>query len=165
MLRFFPLAAAALIGTIACGQTMSPKAMDDLRSHFAKETDPIHKARLMVPLGDAEFQQIQSEAAEGNSSEALDLLKQYRDQVQECVKALDAKEPNPEKHPSGFKQLQISVRASLRRVDAVIVGLSGDEQKPFLELRKELEDLDRHLIRQLFPRQPTTGGEAPNPKS
>lgn len=159
------VAAAALFAAVLFGQTLSPNAAADLRARFAKETDPVRRARLMVPLGDAQFQEIQRQTAEGDYSAALELLEQYRDEAQDCLKGLDAKEPDPEKHPSGFKQLQISLRASLRRVDDIIVGLAGDEQKPFVELRKELEQMERHLIRELFPRQPGTESEPPKPKS
>jgi hypothetical protein len=165
LLKFLLAAAAGLLGTVLSGQALSPSAVADLHARFAKETNPVRKARLMVPLGDAEFQDIQSQAADGNYSEALALLREYRDEVEECAKQLDAKEANPEKHPSGFKDLQISLRASLRRVNEVIVGLSGDEQMPFLEVRKELEQLDHHLIHELFPRQPGSEGAPAKPKS
>lgn len=165
MHRFLSVAAAALFAAILPGQTLSSNVVADLRARFEKESDPVRKARLIGPLGDGEFQEIQSEASAGDYSEALDMLKQYRDQVQVCLKLLDAKEPDPEKHPSGFKQLQISLRASVRRVDDIIVGLAGDEQKPFLELRKELEQINRHLIRELFPRQPAGEVEPQRPKS
>jgi hypothetical protein len=163
--KFYPVAAAALFAAILSGQTVSPNVLADLRARFAKETDPVRKARLIGPLGDAQFQQIQSDAAEGNYSAALDMLMEYRDDAQSCLKALEAKEPDPEKHPSGFKQLQISLRASLRRVDDIIVGLAGDEQKPFVDLRKELDQMDRQLIRELFPRQPAAESGPPKPKS
>jgi hypothetical protein len=162
--KFYPVA-AALLAAILSGQTVSPNVLADLRTRFAKETDPVRKARLIGPLGDAQFQEIQSDATDGNYSAALDVLMAYRDEVQSCLKALEAKEPDPEKHPSGFKQLQISLRASLRRVDDIIVGLAGDEQKPFVDLRKELDQMDRQLIRELFPRQPAAESGPPKPKS
>ena len=59
-----------------------------------------------------------------------------------------------EKHPAGFKQLQFSLRDSLRRLDAVIVNMTGDEQAPFLDIRKELEETNSHLIEHLFPHDP-----------
>jgi hypothetical protein len=162
----FSIAAAALLATVLSAQTTSPGALADLRARFAKESDPVRKARLIVPLGDAQFQQVQSEVAEGNYSEALDLVKQYRDEAQGTLRQLDAKEPDAEKHPSGFKQLQISLRASVRRVDDILVGLAGDDQKPFLDLRKDLEQMNRHLIRELFPRQPAPPeSEPPKPRS
>jgi hypothetical protein len=163
--KFLPIAASAILAVVLSGQTMSPSATADLRARFAKESDPVRRARLIAPLGDAEFQEIKSEAAAGNYSEALEMIQQYRDQVQSCLKALEAKEPDPEKHPSGFKQIQMSLRASVRRVDEILVGLAGDEQKPFQDLRKELDQLDHRLIQELFPRQPAAESEPPKPRS
>ena len=135
-------------GMIAQGSAL------EFRARFDRDPDPMHRAKMMPQLGEAEFQQIDKDIATGNLPQALEVAREYRDQVQSCEKALDAKEPDPEKHPSGFKQLQISLRQSLRRLDEVLVNITGDEQAPFVELRKELDQLDRHLIRELFPSQP-----------
>jgi hypothetical protein len=39
-------------------------------------------------------------------------------------------------------------------MDDITVELTTDGQAPFLALRKRLDQLNRHLIRELFPRQP-----------
>ena len=36
----------------------------------------------------------------------------------------------------------------------MIVGLSADDRTPFVEIRSQLDEMDRHLIQQLFPKQP-----------
>jgi hypothetical protein len=150
---------------------ISPRAMiaqssaPEFRARFERDTDPLHRAKMMPQLGEAEFQQIDKDVAAGNLAEALEVAREYRDQVQSCEKALDAKEADPEKHPSGFKQLQISLRQSLRRLDEMMVTITGDEQVPFIELRKDLDQLDRHLIRELFPNQPGNDSRAGKPKN
>jgi len=113
----------------------------------------------MPELGQAEFQQIRKEAEAYDLSAALDLLRRYNDQVQACVKGLASTNVDPEKHPAGFKQLQISVQESLRRIDSLLPPMTSDEQAPFIEVRKHLDDVNRHLIEQLFP------GRTPPPKS
>ena len=133
----------------------------ELRARFTRETDPVRKAKLLVPLGDAEFRDVLKDTDSDNLGEALAIFQQYRDEAQTCQKALEGKEPDPEKHPNGFKQLQISLRQSLRRLSDIIVGLSGDEQKPFIDVRKDLEQMDRQLIHELFPRRPAP---APDPE-
>jgi hypothetical protein len=133
-------------------------ALDDLRGRYTRESDPIRRAKLLPKLGDAEFQEVQKQVTDGSLPDAIAGIRQYRDQVQTCVSDLDAREPDPEKHPSGFKQLQISLRESLRRLDDMMASLTGDEQKQFRELRNDLEKMDRHVIHELFPRQPV--GEA-----
>lgn len=165
MFKFLPIAAAILAGVIQSGPQNPQDPAAQFRARFARETDPLHKAQLMPRFGDLEFQAAQEEIEQENLSKAVEILKQYRDQARACAKNLDAKVADPEKHPSGFKQLQISVRESLRRLSNIIHGLPGDEQKPFLEIRKELDDLDRHLVRELFPRQPAAEPEPASPKS
>jgi hypothetical protein len=80
-------------------------------------------------------------------------LKKYLDEVESCEKALEEKIPDAEKHANGYKQLQMSLRVSLRRLDAMIVGLTADERRPFVEIRGQLDEIDRHLIQKLFPKQ------------
>jgi hypothetical protein len=146
-------------------QTQDPA--DAFRAKFTKETDPVRKAKILIPLGDAEFRDIQKEAGADNAEGALAILRQYRDEAQASQKALEATAHDPERHPNGFKELQISLRESIRRLDNVIGDLSGDEQKPFRDIRQELEQMDRRLIHQLFPRRPEAEPEPPpdKPKS
>jgi hypothetical protein len=139
----------------------------ELRSRFTRETDPIRKAKLLVPLGEAEFRDILRDTDAEDFAEALAIFREYRDEARACQKALEGKEPDPEKHPNGFKQLQISLRQSLRRLSDIIVELPADEQKPFLDVRKDLDQMDRQLIHDLFPRRPEPAPEpeqdAPKP--
>jgi hypothetical protein len=136
-------------------QAMLPEnSTAELRSRFTNETDPVRKAKLLGPLGEAEFRDILKDADSENFGEALAIFQRYRDEARACQKALEGKEPDPEKHPNGFKQLQISLRQSLRRLSDIIVDLPADEQKPFQDVRRDLEQMDRQLIHELFPRRP-----------
>jgi len=133
---------------------------DDLakdRAAFERETNPVHKAKIMVRLGRAEFDVIEKDAADDNLAQALDGTREYETQVDSVAKALDATGANAEKHPAGFKELQISLRQALRRLNYLIVGLSESDQAPFLAIHSNLDALNRHLIVELFPSQPGTG--------
>jgi hypothetical protein len=125
-----------------------------LRARFDKENDPIRKAKILVPLGTAEFDRIEKQIANNDANGALAELRDYEDKAASCGKALDARNVDAEKHPNGYKELEISVRESLRRLNNVMVSLAGDEQKPFEEIRKSLDELNQHLISQLFPKAP-----------
>lgn len=130
---------------------------DDLakdQARFARETDPVHKAKLMVKLERGEFDEIEAQVAGNNLTQATDGLKQYQSQVDSVSKALDATKRNAAKHAAGFLQLQVSVREALRRLNNILVGLTSDEQKPFRDVRDDLEDVNRHLMLELFPSQP-----------
>lgn len=161
--------ASALIVMILCTwlpilAQQQPDRVGIARSRFEHETDPVHKAKLIVPLGTAEFDQIEKQVIDSDISDALSGVRAYQGQVMLCEKGLDAKGVDAEKHPAGFKELEISVRESLRRLDNVLVRLSGDDQKPFLDVRKSLDDVNRHLIKQLFPLQPGVK-ESPKPSN
>jgi hypothetical protein len=143
-----------LIVALLPGWAFAQNRMQELRSRFARDTDPIHRARMMPQLEDAEFQAIAKNADDGKFPEALVILTEFRDQADSCTKGLDAKNINAEKHPNGFKQLQLALRESLRHLDALLVSFTADEQEPFLKLRKDLDQLDHHVIRELFPNRP-----------
>lgn len=129
-----------------------------LREKFTREANPVHKARDMQALGSAEFHDLQAELAAGNLSGALAILQQYRDEVKEAWNGLEGSVHDPDKHPGGYKELEISVRETLERLDEALVPMTADQQKPFLEIRKELDSTDHRLIRELFPRQPGAQG-------
>jgi hypothetical protein len=143
------VASASISGTIVAQNHLA-----DLRNRFVHEPNPVAKAKLMPQLGGAEFAEIDSDVMQEKLPEALAVLQSYRDEVESCDKALDAAGLDAEKHPGGFKQLEFSLRDSLRRLDAVIVNMTTDEQAPFVDVRRELGELNQHLIEHLFPHAP-----------
>jgi len=163
--QLIPIAVLILAATILASPRTPQDRAADFRARFARESDPLRKAKMMPQYGDLEFQEIHNDIEEGNLPQALEHLKIYRDQAQSVTKSLDSREADPERHPAGFKQLQISVRGALRRVEDIIVRLPSDDAKPFQELRKDLEELDRHLVHELFPRQPAVETTPPKPRS
>lgn len=160
MFRFAQLSALALALAMvtACLAAQEYHTTEQWRAKFEHEADPVHKAKLLLPLGESEFKDAGSALASDKAAESLDILKKYLDEAQSCEKALEEKFPDAEKHSNGYKQLQISLRGSLRRLDAMIVGLNEDDRKPFVEIRGQLDEIDRHLIHILFPKQPANDG-------
>ncbi len=160
MLRFAQLSTLALAFAMitACIAAQEYHTTEQWRAKFDHEADPVHKAKVLLPLGDSEFKDAESALANDKAAEALDILKKYLNEAQSSEKALEDKFPDAEKHANGYKQLQISLRGSLRRLDAMIVGLNEDDRKPFVEIRGQLDEIDRHLIHMLFPKQPANDG-------
>lgn len=144
-------------GLFLAALVMSPAVPRDrtteLRARFEHETNPVHKAELMQKIGSAEFKDIERYVAASQFSLAADVLHQYRSEVELCSKGLDATGINAEKKPKGFKQLQFSVREALRRLDRLISTMTADEQRPFRGDRDSLEELNSHLLQELFPRE------------
>ena len=160
--RFSGLAlSAALLG----GSFAAQDRTADLRARFTAEADPVHKAKLLTKLSDSEFREIQDLLGAGKPAEASPIADQLADEAESAVKALDARGRDAEKHAEGYKQLEMSVRGSLRRMENILIELSGDDQKPFLAVRNRLDQLERHLIRELFPNRPDEPPAPSAPKS
>ena len=137
----------------------------ELRARFSAETDPVHKAKLLTKLSDSEFREIQDLIGAGNLTEASPIASELADEAESAAKALDARAKDAEKHSEGYKQLEMSVRGSLRRMDTILIELSGDDQKPFLAVRNRLDVLEKQLIRELFPHRPDEPPAQPAPKT
>ncbi|HEY6902999.1 MAG TPA: hypothetical protein VI216_01735 [Candidatus Acidoferrales bacterium] len=152
-----------LVALALSGAGFSQNGIAELRQRFAQESDPVRKAKKMPRLGEAEFKQIQKNVSGEQFTDALALLRQYRGEVRSCVQGLDATGVNAVKHSSGFRQLQISLRESLRRLDTMIPLISPEAQSGFIEERSSLNEMNKHLIEELFPgpNQPPTKPRPP----
>jgi hypothetical protein len=136
--------------------------LTEFKARFSQEGDPMRRAQDMPKLGELEFEEITRNIDAGKLPEALAVLKEYRDEISSCEKGLDAQKINAEKHPKGYKQLEISLRQSLRKLNNLLVSFTSDEQAPFVEVRQSLEELNRHLIRELFPKGPSDDNTPPD---
>ena len=141
-------------------------ATDDVKSlqaRFDRETNSVHKAKLLERLGDAQLDETRR-ASQANDYKTIGLvMEKYRDNARAAVNALKKDHPDAERHTSGFKQLQIHVHKSLREVDEVLV-VAPDEYRPPLEIvRRDLANIDDELLELLFPRHP--GEKKPPAKS
>ncbi|MGD0304409.1 MAG: hypothetical protein ABSC71_06225 [Candidatus Acidiferrales bacterium] len=143
---------------------VQPDKTAEIRARFVRETNPVRKAKILPQLAEAEYLQVQDQLKADNAAEAGAIVKQMADEAATCREALDAKVRDPEAHPDGYRQLQISVRQTLRRIDNILPGLSMDEQKPFLEARDSLSELDQALLVALFPKRPEAQAAPPAPK-
>jgi hypothetical protein len=136
------------------GGLVQPDRTAELRAKFVRETNPVRKAKILPQLAEAEYLQVQQQLKADNAAEAGAIVKQMADEAETCRGALDAKVRDPEAHPDGYRQLQISVRQTLRRINDILPGLSIDEQKPFEEARESLSQVDQALMVALFPKRP-----------
>ena len=132
-------------------------ASDDVKSlqaRFDRETNSVHKAKLLEKLGDAQLDETRR-ASQASDYKTIGLvMEKYRDNARVAVDALKKDHPDAERHTSGFKQLQIHVHKSLREVDEVLV-VAPDEYRPPLEIvRRDLANIDDELLELLFPRHP-----------
>jgi hypothetical protein len=150
-----PFLLAALCGVVAvvgAGAGAADK-LSELQSRFDSETNGVHKARMLQKLGDAEFEEASRAEKAGDYNTVGVIMEKYRDNVRAASAAIEKENPDGERHPNGYKQLEMHVQKGLRELDEILL-LAPAEFKPPLQLvRKDLLSLDDKLLRSLFPRR------------
>jgi hypothetical protein len=143
-----PILLAAL-----CGVAGAVDKLSDLQARFDIETNGVHKAKMLQRLGDAEFEEASRAEKSGDYSTVDLIMEKYRDNVRAATDGLEKDNPDGERHPNGYKQLEMHVQKGLRQVEEILL-LAPPEYKPPLQLvRQDLLSLDDKLLRSLFPRR------------
>lgn len=127
------------------------ESREKYEAQFQLERDPVAKAKILAKLGRYEVDQARADLKADKDEQSLADLERYRDQVETTVQALSATGVNAEQHPSGFKELQISLRETLRRIDDLILQLPLDKRPWFQAVRSDLGKSQNLLIEALFP--------------
>jgi len=148
-IRIAVVAALALCASLAAQDRFA----EDL-AKYQHETDPVRKARVLVRLGDDQVDLAKKQLKAEDEVASLHTLEQYRDEVHDVVTALNAMGVDAERKPAGFKELQISLRETIRRIDDLILTLNVDKRSFFRVVRNDLFMDQNVLIDELFPRKP-----------
>jgi hypothetical protein len=141
-------------------------AQDRLSLDLAKyqnEPDPVRKSRALVKLGDDQVDLAKRQLKADDEVASLHTLEVYRDEVKVTVDSLQGTGIDAERKPGGFKELQISLRETIRRIDELILTLAVDKRPFFREVRNDLFMYQNELIDDLFPRRPDRNPSKSNP--
>jgi len=154
---FIAIAALALAALLP-----AQNRVEFMLNQYQHEADPVRKARDLVKLGDAQIDLARRQLKEDDDVKSLDTLQLYRDEVKETVDKLIGTGVDAEKKPAGFKDLQISLRETVRKIDDLILTLPVDKRPFFREVHTDLVKQQNLLIDSLFPRKPDHGSNKPN---
>jgi hypothetical protein len=130
------------------------ESLAELQARFDRETNGVHKAKLMEKLGEAQLEEARRAGKAGEYDSLGLTLEKYRDNVRAAVDALKKQHPDAEKQSNGYRQLQMHLRKGIREVDETIL-VSPEAYKPPLQIvRQDLIGMDDELLKSLFPRRP-----------
>jgi hypothetical protein len=151
----------AVAALLLAGAVAAQHGLEDDLARYQHEPDPVHKARILAKMGDEQVELARKQLKEGQDEASLHTLELYRDEVHDTVKALNGMAVDAERKPAGFKELQISLRETIRRIDDLIFGLEVDKRQFFRPVRNDLSADQNVLIDELFPRRPDHGSPKP----
>lgn len=125
-----------------------------LQARFDAEADSVRKAKILVKLGDAQFEVARRAGKEGDNNTAGFTMEKYRDNVRAALEALEKQHPDAEKQSNGYRQLEVHTRKGIREVDEMLI-VAPEAYKPPLEIvRTDLVAMEDEMIKRLFPRRP-----------
>lgn len=134
--------------------------LEELQQRFDRETDGVRKAKMLRRLGDAQFAKERGAVKAGDYDTAGLIMEKYRDNVRAALEAVKKSHPDAERHPSGYKQLEIHIESGIREVNDLLVTAPDPFRPPLQIVKSDLLAIDNELLHMLFPRRP---GEKPLP--
>lgn len=133
---------------------MPSDTLEELQRRFDDERDGVSKAKLLQRLGDAQFDREREASKAGDYETADFVMEKYRDNVRTALVALKKSQPDAERHPSGYKQLEIHLEAGIREVSDLMSTVPEEFRPPLQIVKADLVAIDREMLHMLFPRRP-----------
>jgi len=147
-------AVCGLLVFIAFLRPGATDSMANLQARFDRETNGVHKAKLIEKLGDAQLEEARHAGKAGDYNAVGLTLEKYRDNVRAALDALKKQHPDAEKQSNGYRQLQMHLRKGIREVDETLLVSPEDYKPPLQIVRQDLVGMDEELLKMLFPRRP-----------
>lgn len=133
---------------------IAQESVADLQSKFDRESNSIKKAKLLVRLGDAQFEESRRAGKEGDNNMVDATMEKYRDNVRAALDALKKQHPDAEKHSNGYRQMEMQVKQGIREVEDSMLAAPAAYKPPLQIVRQDLIAMDDEMIRMLFPLRP-----------
>jgi hypothetical protein len=157
--------AICLSAMVTLGAALAADKLSVLQARFDRETNPIHRVKALEKLGDAEFEETRRAFKANDLVTVGVVLEKYRDNARITFEGLKKKHADAERQSGGYRQLEIHIRRGIREVDEILLRVPEQYQPPFQLVRKDLDYMDRELIRMLFRHRDGGPGSTQAPQS
>ncbi len=157
------LGCAAMV-SLMLSPAVAQQSLAELQARFDRENNSVKKAKLLVKLGEAQFEQARRAGKEGDNNTVDATLEKYRDNVRAALEALKKQHTDAEKHSNGYRQMGIHVKEGIREVEDSMLAASAAYKPPLQIVRQDLIAIDEELIQLLFPHRPADKQLAPPPE-
>jgi len=126
-------------------------ALLKLQQKYSDERNPVHKAKILVRLGDLQVADAAGRSSANDYAAAIEKLQQYRSEIEITHSAFLGIVANPAQNPDGLHQLQISLRENLRRIHDIVVAMPASQRSAFVTVQEDLEAQNQKMLDELFP--------------
>ena len=133
--------------------TQATDKLKELQEHFDHDSHAGSKVKDLQKLAAAQFEAATNAGKAGDYVTVGLIFEKYRDNVHVTFELLKKQEPDADRHPAGFRQLELGVRQGMREVEDTLLVMPEAMRPPLEIVRKDLIDMDDALINLLFPRR------------
>ena len=133
---------------------IAQESVGDLQAKFDRENNSVKKAKLLVKLADAQFEESRRAGKAGDNNTVDATMEKYRDNVRAALEALKKQHPDAEKHSNGYRQVEMQVKQGIREVEDSMLAAPAAYKPPLQIVRQDLVAMDDEMIRMLFPLRP-----------
>src|SRR5207302_2143685 len=152
--KFRHMFGSAAVVSLILFPAIAQESVAELQAKFDHENNSIRKAKLLVKLGDAQFEEARRAGKEGDNNSVDATMEKYRDNVRAALEALKKQHPDAEKHSNGYRQMEMQVKRGIREVEDSMLAAPAPYKPPLQIVRQDLIAMDDELIRLLFPHRP-----------
>ena len=149
---------------MCCVAGAATDKLGEMQARFDHESNPVRRAKFLEKLGDAEFDEARRAFKANDLSTVGMVLERYRDNVRVALDGLKKKRTDAQKDSNGYRQLEIHVRRGIREADEIILRVPEEYQPPLQIVRRDLDSMDRELIRMLFHHRDEQPGAPKGPE-
>jgi len=125
--------------------------VSDLQGRFDKEPKASSRVHILDKLAEAQFEAASRADKDGDYVSVGLAFEKYRDNVRSAFELLRKQEPDADRHPGGYRQLELQARKGLREVEQTLTVVSPEMRPPLEIVQKDLVAIDDQLIQLLFP--------------
>ncbi len=144
-------------------EAVTADKVSELQSRFDLENHATSKIKVLEKLGQAQFASSNSAQKEGNFGDIGLICEKFRDNVRAAFALLKNQVPDAEKHPEGYRHLELLTRRGIREVEDLLIIVPAEIRPPIEIVRGDLIQTDDELIRLLFPRRTKDVPKTPSP--
>jgi hypothetical protein len=156
-----PWAVLPFVFLAACSTLHAADKVKDLQDRFDHESHATSKVKQLDKLGAAQFEAATAAGKQNDFATVAFTFEKYRDNVRTAFELLKKQEPDADRHPNGYRQLELQVRRGIREVEETLLIVPEEVRPPLRIVRQDLISMDDTLIHELFPRRTSEPQKVP----
>lgn len=129
----------------------SKLTLGEARDLLQQSTKPVERARAYVQLSDILIRYVHSNIPRNDAVATREWLDQYQDAILSARETMLASGRNAQRHPEGYRELEISLRRHIRWLNDWSIGLVDQERTQIEDTMRTATAVRGEMLQLLFP--------------